>query len=111
MLVYRTRVYERRCRKLFSEYERQKAEEEILTNPAKWPVMKASGGIRKARASLGNRGKQGGARVIYFWLDQHNEVYLLTAYAKNERTDLSAAELKEWNAFAATIRKEKEHAN
>ena len=107
MLVYRTRIYQKRCRKLFSDSEQQKAEEEILSDPNAWPVIPASGGVRKARASLSGRGKRGGARVIYFWLDRHEEVYLLTAYTKNDKEDLSAAELKEWNQFATSIRREK----
>ncbi len=31
-----------------------------------------------------NKGKSGGARVIYFFLNQDNEVYLIHIYDKNE---------------------------
>jgi hypothetical protein len=41
-------------------------------------------------------GKRGGARVIYFFHNAELPVLLLAIYAKNERSDLSAAEKKEF---------------
>jgi len=111
MLVYRTRVYQKCCRKLFSEQEQRLAEAEILADPAAWPVIAGSGGIRKSRAARGGQGKRGGARIIYFWLDQYGEIYLLTAYAKNEKENLSMAEVKEWRHLINEIRKEKTDAD
>ena len=42
------------------------------------------------RAAIGDRGKRGGARVIYF-LWAHDCCYLVFAYAKSEQSDLSRA--------------------
>ena len=39
-------------------------------------------------------GKRGGARVIYFWWLSDAKILLLDIYAKNEKEDLSADELK-----------------
>ena len=44
------------------------------------------------RFSLDNRGKRGGARVCYVDFVMNETVYLITAYAKNEQTDLSMQE-------------------
>jgi len=57
---------------------------EIITGP---------GGVRKVRWALEGRGKRGGARIIYFFHDMNRPLYLLTAYAKNEREDLEKAEI------------------
>ena len=37
-------------------------------------------------------GKRGGARVIYYYHDERLPVFLLAAYAKNEKANLSMAE-------------------
>jgi hypothetical protein len=41
------------------------------------------------RWRLEGRGKRGGARVIYFYHSAQVPLFALTAYAKNERADLS----------------------
>lgn len=41
-------------------------EEAIARNPMVGDVIQGLGGIRKLRFGLGNRGKRGGARAIYF---------------------------------------------
>jgi hypothetical protein len=48
-----------------------------------------TGGVRKLRWGLEGRGKRGGARVVYFYHNADIPLFALTAYAKNERADLS----------------------
>lgn len=40
-------------------------QEELTINPLKGNVMQGTGGLRKMRISLENRGKSSGARVCY----------------------------------------------
>jgi hypothetical protein len=40
------------------------------------------------------RGKRGGIRVIYYFVDAKQQVYMLFAYAKNESDDLSVDQVK-----------------
>jgi hypothetical protein len=61
----------------------------------------ALGGVRKVRWKLEGRGKRGGARIIHFFHNADMPLFLLTAFAKNERTDLSQ---KERNDFRALTR-------
>ncbi len=51
-----------------------------------------TGGVRKLRWALAGRGKRGGARVIYFFHSPTMPLFLLTAFAKHERADLSQSE-------------------
>lgn len=51
-----------------------------------------TGGLRKLRWSIGNKGKRGGVRIIYYWHISKENIYLLTIYAKNEMSDLSSKE-------------------
>jgi hypothetical protein len=55
-------------------------------------VIPGSGGIRKVRFGFGSRGKSGGARIIYLFGGVDLPVFILAAFAKNEKANLSAAE-------------------
>lgn len=46
--------------------------------------------MRKARFRIGNRGKSGGDRAIYYVVTSNDVVIMITAYAKAEKEDLSA---------------------
>ena len=50
--------------------------------------------IRKLRWAGSGRGKRGGIRAIYFWRASAEANYILTAYAKSDRDDLTAADRK-----------------
>ena len=43
---------------------------------------------------MGNRGKRGGSRVIYYYHSPEGLILLLSAYAKNQQEDMDAAEKK-----------------
>jgi hypothetical protein len=70
MKVVATLGYDRRARRLFTPTERATAELEIALAPTVWPVIRGTGGARKARTARGGRGKSGGARIIYFVVSQ-----------------------------------------
>lgn len=65
-----------------------------MLNPNSGDVIRGTGGLRKVRWSLGNKGKRAGVRIIYYWQLKQNEIYLLTLYSKNEVTDLTSSEKK-----------------
>ena len=79
-------------RKLMDDEEREELVAYLAYNPAAGVVVQGTGGVRKLRWSLEGRGKRGGARVIYFFHDFEMPLYLLDAFAKNEKADLSQAE-------------------
>lgn len=69
-------------------------EHEIAANPDAGVVVQGLGGIRKIRFGLGNRGKSGGGRAMYFLVVSDDLAVMLTAYAKNEKADLSQDDRK-----------------
>jgi hypothetical protein len=46
----------------------------------------------KVRVGLEGRGKSGGARVVYYFHSDTIPAFLLTVFAKNEKSNLSPAE-------------------
>ena len=68
---------------------------ELLDDPKIGAVMQGTGGIRKMRFAFEDRGKSGSARVIYIDFEVHEKIFLITAYAKNEKDNLSKEERNE----------------
>ena len=96
-------------RKLMSEANRQSMEAAIVADPGAAPVIRGTGRIRKLRWAGSGRGKRGGIRTIYFHHAGPEAVYLLTAYAKADRDDLSAADKKVLRRLVAAIKNEEEN--
>ncbi len=65
----------------------------IASTPNAGEVVPGSSGVRKIRWGKEGAGKRGGVRVIYF-NSADDETWLLTMYAKNERENIPAHELK-----------------
>ncbi len=62
-----------------------------------------AGGVRKLRWGLEGRGKRGGARVVYFHHDACMPLFALTAYAKNQRADLSQQDRNDFRQLTALL--------
>ena len=68
---------------------------ELLADPKVGDVMQGTGGVRKMRFAFEHRGKSGGVRVIYVDFEVYEKIYLLTAYTKNEKENLTKKERSE----------------
>ena len=91
-----TREFSRNWDELgFDDNDLRLLELSILENPNKFPIMQGTGGLRKARINLGNKGKSGGARVCFVDFVFAETVYLITVYGKNEKENLSKEERNE----------------
>lgn len=75
-----------------SDEDLRRLENLILQNPEAGALMQGAGGLRKLRFALDNRGKSGSARVCYVDFIIQETVFLITAYPKNEKENLSKAE-------------------
>ena len=106
MEIFTTRTYERAVKKLISAGSRRDMETAISADPTAAPVIPGTGGIRKLRWAGSGRGKRGGIRTIYFYHAGPAAIYLLTAYAKSDRDDLTPDDKKAWSKLIARIKKE-----
>ena len=66
----------------------------LMLRPDAGEVIPGSGGVRKVRVPAKGKGKSGGARVIYYWMQADGQIFLLFVYAKNERANLTAKEAR-----------------
>ncbi len=72
----------------------QELQEFLIEQPDAGDLIQGTGGLRKLRWTIGNKGKRGGIRIIYYWQVSKDQLYFLTLDAKNEMSDLSAKEKK-----------------
>jgi len=87
--VVETPEFIRRAEKLMTEGEREELINYLAANPTTGDLIPGTGGVRRVRWSLEGRGKRGGARIIHFFHNANLPLFILTAFAKNERADLS----------------------
>ena len=89
-----TPLFERMCRELLDDDAMRQVESRLLTEPRAGVLVGATGGVRKLRVALPGRGRRGGARLAYLYLELRGKIYFLLVYAKNERVDLTPADKK-----------------
>jgi len=94
MIFIETPVFTRQITALLPDDEYRKLQQQLAFNPSTGAVIKHSGGLRKARWRSAAKGKRGGIRVIYYWFVNADEIYMLLAYGKGEKDDLSANDLR-----------------
>ena len=99
--------YERSSRGLFGEDEHQLVESMLVTDPDAGAVIAGTGGVRKLRVALPGGGKSGGARVIYYFRQQKARIYLILAYAKRARENITKAERNAMRKVTAGLEEER----
>jgi len=102
-VVVETPTYLKAAAAIFSETEMAEIVTMIAVNPDCGEVMQGTGGFRKVRVGRDGMGKRGGARVIYILRNELFPVFLITAYPKNAKDNLSKAERNALKARADEI--------
>jgi len=92
MTVVETGEFLKRAKSLMSDSGRAELVAFVGANPETGEIIPDTGGVRKIRWALEGMGKRGGARAIYFYYNERLPVFLLSAYAKNRKANLSKAE-------------------
>ncbi len=94
MIFIETKIFTKKLGEYLTDDEYSDLQAYMIENPEAGDLIPATGGLRKLRWAIANKGKRGGIRVIYYWKTIEHHIYLMTLYAKNEITDLSAEEKK-----------------
>lgn len=92
-VIIQTPTFVRSVEAIATEDEYGQLEKEVLANPEAGKVIAGGGGIRKIRFAVGSQGKSGGARAIYYYKNEANQIFFLVAYAKSESETLTKAEV------------------
>ena len=104
LTVVETAVFSRRADKLLTAEERQEVINFLAANPLDGDEIQGTGGVRKLRFAARGKGKSGGTRVIYYFLDDETPLFALLIYGKDEQDDLSPDQKKAVATLAAAIK-------
>ena len=87
-----TPTFTRLILELLPDDDYRQLQTELMENPERGDLIKQGGGIRKVRFALPGKGKSGGIRVIYYWIKTDHQIYMLLAYPKSKRDNLTDKE-------------------
>lgn len=86
-------VFDKQWREMgLDDNDLQNLQVELLKNPQIGNVIRGTGKLRKMRFAFQNRGKSGSSRVLYVDFVVAETIYLIFAYPKNEKDNLTDEE-------------------
>lgn len=75
--------------------EREAVVSYIAANPQAGDIMPDTGGCRKVRIAKGGKGKSGGYRVVTYYANEDEPVYLMTVISKGKQANLTQKQKNE----------------
>ncbi len=90
--VAETESFQKKIAKLLSMDEKADLIAYLSQHPSSGNLIQGTGGIRKLRWARGSKGKSSGVRVIYYFHSEIMPLYLLAAFGKNEKANITAEE-------------------
>ncbi len=95
----------RQIKQIATDEELKELQKELIESPKKGDLIPGTGGLRKIRMATGSQGKSGSARVIYF-LAAKEVIYLIMAYPKNIKDNLTDVEKSELKKLTKLLKNE-----
>jgi len=86
-----------------SDVERAMIVDMVAANPEIGEVMVGTGGCRKFRVARPGGGKSGGYRVVTVYGGKHLPVFLLAAFGKGDKANLTKAERNDLAKLTAKL--------
>jgi hypothetical protein len=90
-----------------TETERDLAVAIIAADPAAGDRIEGGGGIRKVRIPRTGGGKSGGYRVVTYYMDEDEPVFLLTVISKGQRSTFTPGQTKALKGAAKDEKKKR----
>ena len=92
MLIIETPTFTRMITALLNDEDYLILQHILVVNPDAGDIVQGGGGIRKIRFALPGKGKRGGVRVIYYWQKSKDTIFMLIAYVKSKKSNLTTGE-------------------
>ena len=107
-IFFETRTFTATVNRYLTDDEYQQLQKDLLAAPELGDVMPRTGGFRKLRwnDSRRSKGKRGGLRVIYYWLNASGQFWMFAIYDKDELENLTSDQEKQLkSAITAELQK------
>ena len=89
MIFVETPIFTRQLLTLLSDEDYRAIQLALLFRPESGKIIQRTGGLRKLRWKLPHAGKRGGVRVICYWDNPAEVLYMLWVYRKSQQDDLT----------------------
>jgi hypothetical protein len=100
-----THLFTKQIKTIATDDELRQLQYELIAQPKKGDLIQDTGGLRKVRMAIGNQGKSGSTRVVYF-LATKEIIYLIMAYPKSAKDSLTNAEKAELKKLIKLLKNE-----
>jgi len=104
--VIETAQFIKKVKQIMTQAEKDDLIDTIARNPKAGEVIPKTGGVRKLRVAREGHGKSGSFRLIYYYYDKKNPVFLFTVYGKNEKANITDAEKQAYYRGIQILKKE-----
>ena len=94
MEILETSFFTKQINELLTDEDYMLLQRALVINPLHGAVIQGGGGLRKIRWRIDGKGKSGGIRIIYYYVSSDNRVFMVHAYAKGVKDDLTKKERK-----------------
>ncbi len=94
MEIAETLIFTKEITKILTDDEYKELQNHLVMNPKSGDVIKGSGGLRKLRWKIKDRGKSGGIRNIYYYEEVDNLILMIFVYQKNKTSDLTPKQIE-----------------
>lgn len=98
-----TPLFTRQILALLSDEDYAELQLALAKNPRQGDLIPGGGGIRKVRFRRPGAGKQGGLRVIYYWITADDQILMLIAYAKAVQENLTPTQVEVLRALVKDL--------
>lgn len=78
----------------------------LRENPEAGVVVEGGGGLRKLRIPLPGRGKRGGGRLVYLYVQIRGVIYFVAVFSKATQEDLTVTDYRVFADMARRLKKE-----
>ncbi|MGH9840822.1 MAG: type II toxin-antitoxin system RelE/ParE family toxin [Blastocatellia bacterium] len=102
-----TAIFSRQLDRLASLDTLYDIQSDLIADPERWPIVKGINGARKGRVadSTQAKGKSGGFRYLYLYLELRGRIHLLFLFDKKDQADLSDEQKKTIASLVETLKK------
>jgi hypothetical protein len=85
------RAFDRMAEGLLDDEDIRHVQQILQDRPDVGTVVQNTGGLRKLRIPVLGRGKQGGGRLLYLYVQVRSVIYFVAVYAKADQEDITPA--------------------
>ena len=93
MVIIETSVFTKLITNMMEDDEYRLLQESLIVKPDIGAIIKGTGGLRKARWKLEAKGKSGGVRFIYYWVNEEDQIIMLYIYKKSKQETLTTEQV------------------